>query len=397
MKEIGKRLEILREKSKNQKITIMILGLGSVGHYLLDYLLSLGDESLQIVVVGRNRKKMEADVNIVKVSSMIRRQNKTEVIIEGDVDFEQVGRLADCFETYKPDFIVNSSRVYSGLKYGRISWENVRAYGIWAPLAIKYIKNIMKAYEIAGSHAIVINTSYSDAVIPWLKSAGKAYPDFGSGNLNHLVPRMKLAVAEMEGIKDYWNIEVMLATGHFHDVVISKEGYAEGNFPLIKIRYQGSEITVDQQKLLSLCKIPMPVDSKRNMMNASSNYDIICSVLQAVREKQKVLFFSPGAFGEIGGYPVCIDGKEMLQAQIDNTVFSVEEMKLANRKSMALDGIEAIAGGCLVYTNELIQKTKAVFGVELPKTVQFEDIDKTASFLVDSIITPQINGSSLIL
>ena len=55
----------------------------------------------------------------------------------------------------------------------------------------------MEAYERTGSDAIVINTSYSDVVIPWLKSAGKAYPDFGSGNINHLVYRFKLAAGNI--------------------------------------------------------------------------------------------------------------------------------------------------------------------------------------------------------
>lgn len=54
----------------------------------------------------------------------------------------------------------------------------------------------MKAYGKADSHAISINTSYSDAVIPWLKSAELPYFDFGSGNLNHLIPRMKFYVSE---------------------------------------------------------------------------------------------------------------------------------------------------------------------------------------------------------
>lgn len=391
MKAVEKRLELLQKRVKDGKITIMILGLGSVGQYLLNYLVSTGDGQLQIVVVGRSRDKMESDVNIVKISSLIRGQNRSEVMIEGGVDFEETDQLADCFNKYRPDFIVNTSRVFAGLKYGSISWKNVRAYGIWSPLAVKYIRNIMEACEKTDSDAIVINTSYSDAVIPWLKSAGKAYPDFGSGNLNHLVPRIKLAAAGMMGINDFWNVKVVIATGHFHDVVISKEGHAEGIPQLIKIFYRGSELAADQRKLLSLCKIPMPTDSKRNMMNASSNYEIILAILQAVREKRQEMFFSPGALGEIGGYPVCIDGSEVLKAEIDTRVFSKEAMRLANRKSMALDGIEDIADGCLIYTDELIRKTKTAFGVELPKAVAFDKIDDVASYLTDSIILPQMS------
>lgn len=46
-------------------VTIMIIGLGSVGVYLLDYLISLSDKRLHIVVAGRNAEKMQKDVNIV--------------------------------------------------------------------------------------------------------------------------------------------------------------------------------------------------------------------------------------------------------------------------------------------------------------------------------------------
>ena len=37
----------------------MILGLGSVGNYLLDYLMSSGREDIEIIVAGRDRDKME--------------------------------------------------------------------------------------------------------------------------------------------------------------------------------------------------------------------------------------------------------------------------------------------------------------------------------------------------
>ena len=65
----------------------------------------------------------------------------------------------------------------------------------------------VKACEQADIDGIVINTSYSDAVIPWLQTAGEAAPDFGSGNLNHLIPRMKFAVANILGVDDFWNVD----------------------------------------------------------------------------------------------------------------------------------------------------------------------------------------------
>ena len=242
---LEEKLKLIRKHDQEGRIKVMIIGLGSVGNYLLSYLLSTADEHLEIIVAGRNADKLQCDVNIARVAALIRRQNKTNVIVDGTCNLDDVDSIAALISKYQPDFIVNSSRVYPGLKYGSISWKNIRAYGIWTPLAIKYIRNIMLAYTKAEGKGIVINTSYSDGTIPWLKSSGVAYPDFGSGNLNHLLPRLKFAIANELGISDFWNIDVDIATAHFHDVVISKEGQNEGLEQLLKASYKGEEIKLD--------------------------------------------------------------------------------------------------------------------------------------------------------
>ena len=391
MKTLQNRFEAVEKHIKEGRFTVMIIGLGSVGTYLLDYLVSSNDEAVRVVVVGRNYEKMEKNVNIVRVAALIRGLNKTHIEIEADVDLTDISAIERAISKYEPDFIVNSSRAYPGLKYGSISWANVRAYGIWTPLAIRFTKNVMEACDRADTNAVVINTSYSDAVIPWLKSAGKAYPDFGSGNLNHLVPRIRFAVADMLGVKDFWTVDVMFAAGHFHDVVISKEGQTEGVELPLKVYYKGEEKKLDQNEIFSRCKIAMPVDAQRNMMNASSNYSIIDAVIKAVRTGENRLIFTPGVFGNIGGYPVRIgyrNGK--LDAWIDESAFSFDEMNKADRESMALDGVEDVVDGTLIYTDHLIEKAKKAFGVELPKKVAFDDIEKTAGFIIDEIITPQL-------
>lgn len=392
MKSLDERLKIIEEHVKDDEITIMIIGLGSVGTYLLDFLVSKNDPAIKLVVVGRNHDKMQSDVNIVRVASLIRELNKSQILIESGVDLEDITSIQDAIMKYRPDFIVNSSRAYSGLKYGSISWNNVRAYGIWTPLSIKFTKNIMEACDNADTDAVVINTSYSDAVIPWLKSAGKAYPDFGSGNLNHLIPRMKFAVADKLGVDDFWNVSFNFAAAHFHDVCISKEGQTEGVDLPLKVYYNGQEQDIPADEIYRECSISMPVDQKRNMMNASSNYRLISAIIDAIRSGEDQQVFSPGVFGEIGGYPVIIGYKDdKLSAWIDESVFSFDKMNRANRESLGLDGVEDIVDGSLIYTDDLISKVKNVFKVDLPKEVKYEDIEKTANFLIDEIITPQLN------
>ena len=390
MKSLEERLNVIEQHVKDEKIKIMIIGLGSVGSYLLDYLVSKNDPAISLVVVGRDAAKLETKVNIVRVAGLIRGVNKSQIAIEGGVDLNDIDAIREVIAKHEPDFIVNSSRAYPGLKYGSISWANIRAYGIWSPLAIRFTKNVMEACDQADTNALVINTSYSDAVIPWLKSAGKAYPDFGSGNINHLVPRIKFAVADMLGVEDFWNVDIMFATGHFHDVCISKEGQTEGVQIPLKIWYKGEEQDLPHDKIYAACKIAMPVDQTRNMMNASSNYQIITAVIDAIRTGENQKVFSPGFGGNIGGYPVQVgykDGK--LSAWIDESVFSFEEMNKSDRESIALDGVEDVVDGKLIYTDALIEKTKKAFGVELPKTVAYEDIEKTAKFIIDEIILPQ--------
>ena len=391
MKTLAERLEVVEKHIKEDNIRVMIIGLGSVGAYLLDYLISKNDQAISVVVVGRDAEKMQTKVNITRVAGLIRGVNKSHIKVEGGVDLNDIDAIRNAIEKYQPDFIVNSSRAYPGLKYGSISWANVRAYGIWSPLAIRFTKNIMDACDLANTNAVVINTSYSDAVIPWLKSAGKAYPDFGSGNLNHLVPRMKFAVADMLGVEDFWNVDIMFAAGHFHDVVISKEGQTEGVELPLMIYYKGEEQKgIDKNEVIKHCHISMPVDQTRNMMNASSNYQIITAVIDAARTGNQQKVFSPGFDGNIGGYPVAVGYREgKLDAWIDESVFSFEEMNKADRASMALDGVEDVVDGKLIYTDALIEKAQKAFGKTLPKEVAYEDIDRTAKWIIDEIILPQ--------
>ena len=392
MKNINEKLSLLQGKIENNvPISIMIIGLGSVGLYLLDYLVSLSDPQLRVIVVGRNIDKMLKDVNIVKTAATIRKQLRSEIVIESECDLNVVQSIKTVLQKHQPDFIINSSRVYSGLKYGSISWNNLRAYGIWTPLSMCYARNIMEAYEQVDCNAISINTSYSDAVIPWLKSAGKAYFDFGSGNLNHLIPRMKFYIADKMKINNLNDIDITLATSHFHDVVISKEGHTEGQDPLLDIRYQDNKCISNNKDLFKSCMITMPIDQKRNMMNASSNFDIIYSILNAIRDHKKIKIHSPGVQGEIGGYPYIVDGTSAnITSYFDTNIFSINEMREANKHSLYLDGIDRIENGCLYYTKELVNKVKQIFGIELVDKIKYQEIDEIGRRIIKDIILPNV-------
>lgn len=122
-------------------------------------------------------------------------------------------------------------------------------------------------------------------------------------------------------------------------------------------------------------------------MNASSNFEIIQGILNAIRRQEKVKLHCPGVFGEIGGYPVIIDGTgDMPAAYIDQETFGLDAMRRKNRESIYLDGIRDVAGGTLYFTDELIEKVQRAFSVSMMQEVGFEDIEKAAQFLITEII-----------
>ena len=86
MTPLERKLNSLRENLKTRKARILIVGLGSVGHYLLDYLLSDADEGVELAVAGRNPEKLASDVNILRVATSIRGRYRAPVRIFDTVD-----------------------------------------------------------------------------------------------------------------------------------------------------------------------------------------------------------------------------------------------------------------------------------------------------------------------
>ena len=66
--------------------------------------------------------------------------------------------------------------------------------------------------------------------------------------------------------------------------------------------------------------------------------------------------------------------------------YPLEQMEQVNRKSIYLDGIENVADGYLIYTDELIQKVKDRFDVIIPKKVLLSEAESVANLLIEGII-----------
>ena len=133
----------------------------------------------------------------------------------------------------------------------------------------------------------------------------------------------------------------------------------------------------------------MPSDAQRNMMNASSNFEIIKKIVSALKNKDKKVIHTPGVGGNIGGYPVIING-ETASINFKETYFSVKEMENCNSRSIYLDGIEGVKDGALFYTDELLEKVKEQFDVQMPKSVKLSEAEQVAEFIIENIIEKRV-------
>ena len=87
-------------------------------------------------------------------------------------------------------------------------------------------------------------------------------------------------------------------------------------------------------------------------------------------------------------YPFIIDATGDDVKGYISTKYPLELMHETNRKSIYHDGIENVTDGKLVYTDELLEKVRKRFGVELPKEVPIDQAESVAQILINDIILP---------
>ena len=90
------KLRFLQQKLDHDGVVkIMIVGLGSVGGYLLDYLVNLQDPKMEIIVAGRDASKLVQDVNIVKTAAVIRGVLRSKITVDGKCDLDHIDLIAE--------------------------------------------------------------------------------------------------------------------------------------------------------------------------------------------------------------------------------------------------------------------------------------------------------------
>lgn len=347
----------------------LICGYGSTGKYVVDMLSRLDIEDLEIHILSRKpEEEILPRLNTTIISSMI--MESTNEIIYHSCSMENISAMADLLKEVKPDIIAYNGRFISNVKYGSFSYPNGIGYGVWTPLAVPLVYNIMKAIKIAGISTKVIDTSHPDIVEPLLKSVGYDVLT-GLGNINHMVPRIKRFISKELNVP-LQEIDVTLICSHFLNTYACRDGNDMGSPYFLEYSIGGKkDKRISNKSLIEACHIPMVSDSVRNLMIASDTVEVI----KILTGDRAVKIHLPGANGLIGGYPCIL---YPLKEREDVEIVLPEGMELTdaieiNKVSSMYDGVEEINNGIITFMDKDIAKLKEVFDIDYPKSIHIDE------------------------
>lgn len=360
---------------------VMLVGYGSAGQYELDFLVRNPNlQKCEFVVASiAPKEEVEARLNTTIVSAGLMDFYPTVRYVQ--MDLQNHKQMVEILKEENPDIITYTGRFIPGIKYGHYSYPNEIGYGAWIALAVPLIYNLCKAVKESGISTKIINSSFPDGVCPWLWSAGYTQVITGAGNLNHLVPRLKLAIAKKYNCK-IEDINLEIVGSHYLNTYVSKEGTSKGSDFFMFFAIEGIGIVYNSktqgndlaEELFSLCKIPMESGYIRNLMIASDMANLVDILVTNNPKRVHV----PGPRGHLGGFPCYYDGHEF--------DWDDEGFDNINKQSLSLDGIENISNGVVTFTDTVIKKMKEVFDIDYPKTLRIEDAEEFAYKIKDAIM-----------
>lgn len=361
---------------------VLICGYGSTGKYAVDMLARLGLEDMEIHIMSRkSAEEIAPRLNTTVISAMI--MENVNPIVYHACSMTDVEAMAGLFSEIGPDIIAYTGRYISNVKYGSFSYPNGIGYGVWTPLSVPLIYNVMKAVKKSGIQSRVIDTSHPDIVEPLLKSVGMNVLT-GLGNINHMVPRIKRYIsAKLDVPLDA--VDVSLICSHFLNTYACRDGKDMGSPYYLEYCIRGKKgMEIGNDELIQACHIPMVSDSVRNLMIASDTVEVIRILLG----KNPVKIHLPGPNGMIGGYPCRVyplAQRDDIEILLPEDV-SMEKAVHINEVSSQYDGIEKIKDGMLTFMDKDIRILKNVFDLDYPKSIHIEECQEFAGTVAEKLM-----------
>lgn len=338
--------------------TLMIIGLGSLGGYLLEFLSR--EQGISKIIIGDvNEEYGVRKSNLaIEGSSMMDYYPEIEFT---KIDLFNIGSTTKTIKKFSPDIICNTTTLQSWwvvttLPYNVYMNIEKAGFGPWVSMHLTLTKKLMEAIKNSGLDPLVINSSFPDAVNPALDKIGLA-PTVGLGNVDCAVPVIRLAMSKKLGIP-IKNFKIYACGAHYWNFVTVRYGDVCGSPYYLKIIAEGNDVT-KQFDFKDLLQYPRTEGAEVSPVVASSGAKIIMSMINNTRE----IINLPGPNGLPGGYPTRVSS-EGIEVVLPNDI-SLQEAIQINEGSNRCDGIEKIdEEGNIIFTEKSYRVMKDTLGYD---------------------------------
>jgi len=342
------------------KPTIMLIGVGDLGGVILE-LLAREEWPGRIVAADRNARRGTERCNLARIGALAQGHHAEIVFVP--LDLMEAEAVAETVERERPDLIISTASLMTWwfpdlLPERQAKRIKSAGFGVWLPVHLTLSLKLMEALYDARYTGHVLTAPFPDVVNAILGKLHLA-PTCGVGNLDEIVPKVRLLTAARLGVA-VEEVKVTLVAHHALEPYVF--GKPAGDVPpyFLRVEHDGRDVTASVRATeLLLAPYDLPSGPVTHFLTAGSSVRL----LRALATEGETYMHAPAPNGLPGGYPVLAGREGVRPAPIPG--FSLDEAVAINTRSHRFDGIERIeSDGTAVFVGERAAVLKDELGYD---------------------------------
>jgi NAD(P)-dependent dehydrogenase (short-subunit alcohol dehydrogenase family) len=343
--------------------TLLLIGAGGLGSTILE-LLARTEGLGEIVVADRDTARGEARCNLARLGALA--QGPAPTIRFLPLDLHNADAVAEAVHRIAPDIILTTASLQTWWLADLLPPEAAAAvkragFGVWLPVNLTLTLKLMRALRDADYHGVTIVAPYPDVVNVVLGRLGLA-PTCGLGNLDEIVPKVRLLAAERLNTP-VEAVRVLLVAHHAVEPFVFGKPMTERPPYFLRIEHGGEDVTAAVQgDDLLFALYPIPSGPVTHFLTAGSAVRLV----RAFISPGGAFLHAPGPLGLPGGYPIIVEGDTVRLAPIAG--LTPQEAVAINERAHRFDGIERIeADGTVVFCSWAVEALRQTLGYDCPR------------------------------
>ena len=355
----------------------MLVGLGDLGGAVLE-LLARQEGLGQIVVCSRRVARGVARCNLARLGAAAEGYEPSIRFVA--LDINDADAVADTVRHEAPNLIFSAATLQTWWLADLLPEEQARVlkkarFGVWLPVHLTLTLKLMRALRDAHYRGITLTAPFPDVVNCVLGKLGLA-PTCGVGNIDEIVPKLRLLAAEQLGER-LDAIDVLLVAHHSLQAAAFGEPMEEIPPYYLRIYFEGQDVTdkVDANALL-LAPYPLTPGPPSCFLTAATAVKLI----RALLSERETYLHAPSPHGLPGGYPVVVQGGDVQPADLEG--LSLAEAIDINERSHRFDGVERIEDdGTVVFCPQDVQVLRETLGCDCQRLKPAESEERARELM----------------